>query len=87
MESCWWTRGSTTTGDELYDTRTGGESWAMRQASIDPIPFPGGNPEPSPSGWRLSDGCKTRSYIIEHSDGERWQTVASFLVDAGACKP
>ena len=27
---------------ELYETRTGGESWSMKQASASPIPFPAG---------------------------------------------
>ena len=70
---------------ELYETRTGGESWALRQSSLAPIRFPL-NPAPSSSGWRLRADAPTHSYALEKSQGERWQKVASFLVDAGACK-
>ena len=70
---------------ELYETRTGGESWSMRQASADPIRFPQ-TTEAGPSGWRLRADAATHSYAIEKSQGERWQNIASFLVDAGACK-
>ena len=70
---------------ELYETRTGGESWALRQASLTPIHFPL-NPDTSHSGWRLRADAATHSYAVEKSQSEHWQKVASFLVDAGACK-
>jgi hypothetical protein len=70
---------------ELYETRTGGESWALRQASLTPLRFPL-NTEPSPSGWRLRADAATHSYAIEKLQADRWQKIASFLVDAGACK-
>jgi hypothetical protein len=31
--------------------------------------------------------AKTHSYVVEHSEAERWQAAASFLIDAGTCKP
>ncbi len=70
---------------ELYETRTGGESWALRQADSAPIHFPL-NREPNPSGWRLRADAPTHSYAIEKLQGDHWQRIASFLVDAGACK-
>lgn len=70
---------------ELYETRTGGESWALRQSSLTPIRFPL-NPAPSSSGWRLRADAGSHSYALEKSQGQRWQKIASFLVDAGACK-
>jgi len=70
---------------ELYESRTGGESWALRQASLTPLRFPL-NSAPTPSGWRLRADAATHSYAIEKSQAERWQKVANFLVDAGACK-
>src|SRR5271156_2773682 len=36
---------------ELYETRTGGESWSLKQASASPIPFPRAK-ETGTSGWR-----------------------------------
>ena len=70
---------------ELYESRTGGESWAMKQATASPIPMPPAR-DVKTSGWRLRADAATRSFEIEKSDGARWQKVASFLVNVGACK-
>jgi photosystem II stability/assembly factor-like uncharacterized protein len=70
---------------ELYETRTGGESWSLRQASAGPIRFPKTR-EPGSSGWRIRADAGTNSYAVEKSDGQRWQKVASFLVRIGSCK-
>jgi hypothetical protein len=70
---------------ELYETRTGGESWAARQSSVKPIPFPH-NFDASAAAWRLREDAATHSNVIEKSLGDHWHTMASFLVDAGACK-
>ena len=68
---------------ELYETRTGGESWSMKQAGPGAIPFPVAT---KTSGWRLRADAATHSFDVEKSDGSRWQRVASFLVHVGACK-
>jgi photosystem II stability/assembly factor-like uncharacterized protein len=68
---------------ELYETRTGGESWSLKQAIASPIPFP---PPTKSSGWRLRADAATHSYDLEKSDGSRWQRVAGFLINVGACK-
>jgi photosystem II stability/assembly factor-like uncharacterized protein len=70
---------------ELYETRAGGESWSLRQASADPIRFPNTR-ERAPSGWRIRADGGTNSYAVEKSERERWQKVASFLVRVGTCK-
>jgi hypothetical protein len=75
---------------ELYETRTGGEGWAMRQSSVKPIPFPHAF-DSSAAAWRVRPDAATRSNVIEKSlgdpsSGNHWHTMASFLVDAGACK-
>ena len=71
---------------ELYETRTGGESWALHQASLTPHPLSLESRANRSSGWRLRADAATHSYAIEKSEAQRWQKVASFLVDAGACK-
>jgi photosystem II stability/assembly factor-like uncharacterized protein len=68
---------------ELYETRAGGESWTMKQATAGAIAFPAA---PKTTGWRLRADAGTKSYDLEKSDGARWQKVASFLVRVGACK-
>jgi len=70
---------------ELYETRTGGESWALRQASESPIRFPV-KADHGPAAWRLHPDAATHSYAVEKSQGSGWHRVASFLVDVGACK-
>ena len=70
---------------ELYETRTGGESWSMKQASEKPIAFPAKDPGGT-SLWRLRADAANHSYDLEKSDGARWQKVASFLVSTGVCK-
>lgn len=70
---------------ELYETRTGGESWSLRQASADPIRSPKAKDAGS-AGWRIRADSSTKSYAVEKSEGQRWQRVASFLVHVGSCK-
>ena len=70
---------------ELYETRTGGESWSLRQASADPIRFPK-TKDAGSAGWRIRADSSTKSYAVEKSEGQRWQKVASFLVHVGSCK-
>lgn len=70
---------------ELFETMTGGESWALKQASARPIAFPR-NREPGASGWRVRPDSATHSYDLEKQEGQRWIKMASFLVVAGACK-
>ena len=70
---------------ELYETMTGGESWSLRQASVDPIRFPRTR-EPGTSGWRLQPDAATHSYNLEKMQADQWQKVASFLVNVGSCK-
>ncbi len=71
---------------ELFETMTGGSSWALKQASAQPVIRAGTFPEPRQSGWRLRADAGAAAYRLERGDGERWQTVASFLIAAGECK-
>jgi len=70
---------------ELYETRTGGESWSMTASSEKPIAFPQPH-DAGASGWRIRPDAASHSYDVEKSDGAHWQKIASFLVNLGACK-
>jgi hypothetical protein len=70
---------------ELYETRTGGESWAMQQATTGPIRIAHGR-NPGDSGWRIQVNAATHSFDIEKSESNHWQKVASFLVSIATCK-
>jgi photosystem II stability/assembly factor-like uncharacterized protein len=70
---------------ELYETKTGGESWELRQGSAKPIHLPKERPVANAAAWRLRPDAATRAYALEHAQGEHWQKVASFLVRVGKC--
>ena len=69
---------------ELFETRTGGESWESRQVSAKPIALPKESPVFIP-GWRVRADAATHAFALERAEGLRWQKVASFLVSAGKC--
>jgi hypothetical protein len=70
---------------ELYETRTGGESWAIQQSSANPIRASKEN-QTSSAAWRVRVDAATHSYVIEKSENTRWQKAASFLVNISTCK-
>jgi photosystem II stability/assembly factor-like uncharacterized protein len=70
---------------ELYATRTGGESWEIQTTSEKPIRS--GKDRPAgPPAWRVRTDAATHSYLIERSENNRWQKMASFLVNIASCK-
>jgi len=69
---------------ELYETQTGGESWALQQTSGEPIRS--AKERPSGLSWRLRADGSTHSYVIEKSETNHWRKVASFLVNIATCK-
>jgi photosystem II stability/assembly factor-like uncharacterized protein len=67
---------------ELYETQTGGEHWAMQPASAESAR----SAKDKAPGWRVRTDAATHSYVIEKSENNRWQKVASFLVNIATCK-
>jgi hypothetical protein len=65
---------------ELYETQNGGDSWAVPQGAADRAA------KEKPPGWRVRTDAATHSYVIEKSENNRWQKVASFLVNIATCK-
>jgi hypothetical protein len=70
---------------ELYQTHTGGESWAIQQSSEKPLHAVKAKPADT-LGWRVRTDAATHSYVIEKAENNRWQKVASFLVNIASCK-
>jgi hypothetical protein len=70
---------------ELYETQTGGESWALQPASAEPSRS-AKEKQPGALAWRARTDAATHSYVIEKSENSRWQKVASFLVSIAICK-
>ena len=76
--------GETDSRYEAYESMTGGESWALREASGQRL-----RKGPRPTGaadLRLRADSATRSYRVERRTPAGWELVASFLVRAGECR-
>jgi hypothetical protein len=71
---------------EMWETMTGGESWMVREVSDRPILTDQAKVRPPSPDWRLRVDAPSKSYRIEKRAGERWQTLASFLIGVGECK-
>jgi hypothetical protein len=72
---------------ELYESMTGGDTWMIREVSSKPLQLKGAKPLGPPPDWRLRADPAAKAHVIEKRAGQRWQTVASFNVLAGTCKP
>lgn len=70
---------------ELYESPDGGESWSFRQSSQKPLALK--TPAPQAAAWRVRADSRTKAFQVEHRQGERWTSVASFAVTIGSCKP
>lgn len=70
---------------ELYQSPDAGSSWTFKQSSSQPLKLKQAF-VPSPD-WRLRADARSKSFHIEHKDGEGWTTLAAFAVNAGACRP
>jgi hypothetical protein len=78
---------STETGARysIYESKTGGDTWMVREVSGRVLRLKraaGQNPD-----RRIRADARTRSFAIERRQGERWQPLASFLVEIGSCRP
>jgi hypothetical protein len=69
----------------LYETPDGGGSWNVKQLSKRSLRL--AHADDAEKDWRLRTDRATRSFRIEHRQGEQWASVASFAVNVGACKP
>lgn len=74
----------------VFETADGGANWALRQQSATPIPLPvsaARRPErDEDKAWRIRADAKTKTYVLERQQDERWRPVARFFVLAGECK-
>ncbi len=64
---------------EVHETQDGGNTWNIQPGALKAKPR-------SASGWRVRTDAATHSYVIEKSENNRWQKVASFLVNIATCK-
>jgi hypothetical protein len=79
----------TQTGDsggrhEYYESKSGGDSWGLRQVSDKPIALK--RPRLPNDTLRIRPDARTQSFRIERNTPKGWQMVASFLVKVGECR-
>lgn len=72
---------------ELYESRTGGDSWTLLQVSARPLAIKGSRAAQTNPDWRIRADVATRAYAIEHREKERWRAVASFPIRIAECQP
>lgn len=68
---------------ELFESPNGGETWMVRQVT-DRLPKLRGVTASNPD-WRIRADAATKAFRIERRAGERWTSLASFLVLIGTC--
>jgi hypothetical protein len=69
----------------LFESPDGGDNWQIKQESTKPIPQK--VPQPAAPDWRIRVDAPSKSFHIEHRQGERWSQVAAFQVKLDSCKP
>ena len=71
---------------ELFETNDGGETWNIRETNVKAIRIKRAPVTPN-ADWRLRADGATKSFHLEHRQGQKWTTLAAFTVNLGACKP
>jgi hypothetical protein len=64
----------------LYETRTGGRSWSLRDTSDDPLRL---KDLPDPE-WRVR--AEAKLYRLERLEDTRWSPFASFAIPSAKCR-
>ena len=80
--------GPGTSGDryELFESNDGGETWNIRETSVKAIRIKRAPVAPN-AEWRVRADGPTKSFHLEHRQGQKWTTLAAFAVNLGGCKP
>jgi hypothetical protein len=81
-------RGPGSDGDryELYETNDGGDTWNVKETNVKGIRLK--VPATAPvSDWRIRADAPSKSFHLEHRQGQKWSPVASFAVILPVCKP
>lgn len=69
---------------ELYETKTGGDTWMLREVSSKALKLKKPRPEP-PADIRLRADAATKSYRLEKRQGPRWTLLSAFAVRLPDC--
>ena len=80
--------GPGTGGDryELFETNDGGETWNILETNLKAIRIKRAPLTPD-ADWRVRADGPSKSFHLEHRQGQKWTSLAAFSVNLGACKP
>lgn len=70
-----------------YETMTGADNWMIRELSAKPIKLRDSAVGRQNPNWRIRADGRTGTHVIERRQGERFQRVAAFFIEVGACRP
>ncbi|MBI4903965.1 MAG: exo-alpha-sialidase [Acidobacteria bacterium] len=70
---------------EYYESNTGGDTWSLREVSPKPLKLK--RPKAPSAEWRIRPDAATKSFRVEQRAGARWNNIAGFAVNVGACQP
>ncbi len=70
---------------ELYETKTGGDTWMLREVTGKPLKLRKTAPLVLPE-FRLRADAPSQTHRVERRQGQRWTTLASFLVRLPDCR-
>jgi len=68
----------------LYESPDGGASWSLKEQSSKPLHIKAA--APSDAEWRVRVDARSKAFLLERRQGERWNPQASFAVDIGFCR-
>src|ERR1035438_2170067 len=71
---------------ELFETNDGGETWNIRETNVKAIRIKRAPVTPN-ADWRVRVDGPSKSFHLEHRQGEKWDTLAAFTGNLGGCKP
>ncbi len=71
---------------ELFETNDGGETWNIRETNVKAIRIRRAPVTPN-QDWRVRADGPTKSFQLEHRQGQKWTGLAAFAVNLAACKP
>ncbi len=69
---------------ELYETQTGGDSWSPKEIKSTPIRL---KQEKRELPLRVRADAAARMHRLERRTGDAWQTIVSFPIQIGLCRP
>lgn len=76
--------GEPTAKGEIYETKTGGESWMLREVSSKPLRLK--KVRAPLADLRLRADAASKTYRLEQQQGSRWTLLSSFSVRLSDCK-